>query len=124
MVGERSKGIPICACLCMIALSGCTMRYANLAVASTRPNAINVEGYEVAQENVVGSDSFHILFVIPLGTVKLERAIEDALAKSGGDILINVNVDITQFYIPPVYGYTEMTVHGDALKRKTTAERK
>ena len=118
MVGTKYTAGLVSSCITLLAISGCTSHYTSLAMVSTRPEAINIDGYELAQERVVGKDQTYIIVFFPTGTILLERAVEDALNKSGGDLLVNVTSEVFNFYIPYIYGTSILTVRGDSLRRK------
>lgn len=106
-------------------LSGCTS-VGNLGIV-TKPSANNANLLQsgVAFEElgpVEGSSCRHfILAVIPFGDSSFSRAVEDALAKKGGDALINVTVSSSLYGFIPiynVYSFTCTSVSGIAVKFK------
>ena len=62
---------------------------------------------------------YFLLAVIPWGVSDMGKAIDDALAKSGGDALVNVSVTSSLYGFIPLYNvlsYTCTTVQGIAIK--------
>ena len=62
---------------------------------------------------------YFLLAIIPWGASDMEKAIDEALAKSGGDALVNVSVTSSLYGFIPLYNvfsYTCTTVQGIAIK--------
>jgi hypothetical protein len=62
---------------------------------------------------------YFLLAIFPWGASDMEKAIDDALAKSGGDALVNVSVTSNLYSFIPIYNffsYTCTTVQGIAIK--------
>lgn len=62
---------------------------------------------------------FFILAVIPFGDSTFSSAVDEALAKSGGDALLNVTVSSSLYGFIPIYNvfsYTCTNVRGIAIK--------
>ena len=79
-------------CLAVLILtSGCSLRIADLTVVSTRNvNLDKVDLDSMPQtRGVIGKDSKFMLCFIPLGVPHLEDAIDDALDKGNGDIMVD-----------------------------------
>lgn len=79
---------------CMITvilfLSACTIRQADLTAISTRE--VNLHGVDLnslPKKRVVGEDSSFVFLFIPFGLPQLEDAIDDALDKGGGDLMLD-----------------------------------
>ncbi len=66
-----------------------------------------------------GACRYFLLAIIPWGASDMEKAVDDALAKSGGDALVNVSVTSSLYGFIPLYNvfsYTCTTVQGIAIK--------
>lgn len=62
---------------------------------------------------------FFILAVLPFGKADVASAVDEALAKSGGDALLNVSVSNSLYGFIPIYNiftYTCTNVKGIAIK--------
>ena len=49
-----------------------------------------------------------------------EEAIDDALQKVDGDLMTNVVMNYSYYYIPYIYGQGRYVVEGDVWKKQTT----
>ncbi len=104
----------------ILMLSACTYRLADLTVISTRN--VNLDKVDLdtlpKTSNIVGRDSkFSILF-IPLGIPHLEDAVDDALQKGGGDILIDAVIYNEAWWF--LIGQNTIKVKGDVIKTRDT----
>lgn len=62
---------------------------------------------------------FFILAVIPWGNSDIQAAVDKALAKTGGDALVNVSTSTSLYGFVPIYNvlsFTCTTVKGTAVK--------
>lgn len=62
---------------------------------------------------------YFLLAIIPWGQSDVEKAVDNALAKSGGDALVNVSVTTSLYGFIPLYNvfsFTCTTVKGVAIK--------
>ena len=62
---------------------------------------------------------FFLLAVLPFGKADVATAVDEALAKSGGDALLNVSVSSSLYGFIPIYNiftYTCTNVKGIAIK--------
>jgi hypothetical protein len=60
-----------------------------------------------------------VLAIIPWGQGDVSHAVEDALAQTGGDAIINANVETSLYGFVPIYNiysFTCTTVKGVAIK--------
>lgn len=68
---------------------------------------------------------FFVLSVVPFGDSTLSTAVEDALAVTGGDALLNASVSSSLFGFIPLYNlfaYTCTSVKGTAIRFESPAE--
>ena len=63
--------------LCVIALSGCTLRMADMTVASTKNYNINASYFEKGKR-VIGEDTYPVI-LFPLGIPNVKEAIDRAI---------------------------------------------
>lgn len=75
-------------------ISSCSLRLADLTVVTTKNvNLDKVDLDSLPQtKNITGKDSKFIFLFIPFGSPQLKEAIDDALAKGNGDILVDAVV--------------------------------
>ena len=67
---------------------------------------------------------YFLLGIIPWGDATLKRALDKALAETGGDALINLSVSSSLYGFVPIYNvfcFTCTTVEGIAIKFETPA---
>ena len=67
----------------------------------------------ILARNASGKSCNHIIVIIPTRFPKIDEAVVDAVAKHGGDFLINANVYSDVGYAPFIYGRTCYRVDGD-----------
>ena len=103
----------------LLVVVSCTTRYGALTVATTKNIDINMAEFEKVGDAVTGKNTKPIIIIIPTGTPSIEDAIDDALAKGGGDIMQNVVIYYKWFYIPYIYGEYSFVVKGDVWKLKS-----
>ena len=101
-------------------ISACSFNHGDFTVLSNKIIDMSDFDLESAQQikNVEGKDISHIIFVFPTGVPKISGALNDAFSKTDTDILTNVNLSLTNWYIPYIYGQSVWKVKGDALKTR------
>jgi hypothetical protein len=111
--------------LMALLMSGCTsVGTLGLVTKSTGdPGAMlrNAQPYEELGAVQGSACRFFLLGLFPWGDATLSTAVDDALAKSGGDAIINVTVSNSLYGFIPVYNvftYTCTDVRGIAIKIK------
>ena len=109
--------------LMVLLMSGCTsVGTLGLVTKSTGdPGAMlrNSQPYKELGAVRGSACRFFLLGVLPWGDATLSTAVDDALAKSGGDALINVTVSNSLYGFIPIYNiftYTCTDVKGIAIK--------
>ncbi len=115
-----------CLSFCLLAVllllnSGCVCRHGDFTVLSNK--LVRMDEFELGKadrvKGVVGKDVQHVIIFIPTkGNVTLEGAIDDALAKGGGDTMTDAVVYWWDWYIPFIYGQTGWSVEGDVVKTR------
>ena len=74
----------------------------------------------MVERSVKGKDMKPIIIVINLGYPNLEEAIDDALNKiEGGVMMTDATLKYRWFYIPYIYGEVAYEVEGDVWKKVT-----
>jgi len=109
--------------LMALLLSGCTS-VGTLGIVSKStgdPGAMlrNAQPYKELGPVQGSACRFFLLAILPWGDATLSTAVDDALAKVGGDALINVTVSNSLYGFIPIYNvlsYTCTDVKGIAIK--------
>ena len=104
---------------CIILNVGCSMRLADLTVASTRNvNLKEVDLDSLPQtKGIVGKDTKFTILFIPLGFPHVEDAIDDALDKGGGDVMIDAVLHSKWWYFL-IIGQDSLEVKGTVVKTR------
>ena len=117
----RRVSLPAAALLAALcAVAGCTTEQGYLPIVATRPVDLDLRGVDVShfpvKRGVEGSDTRATsVFLIPTGDgPSLARAVEHALARSGGDVLARVHVRLRQWWFVLVSVET-LSVRGDSV---------
>jgi hypothetical protein len=103
---------PLAVALTALALSGCVQRIMDFTVISTK----NVDIPGTRGEKVTGEDMKSIVIIIPTGTPNVKAAVDDALNKGGGDVLVDGVISFKNWYIPYIYGQMGFIVEGTSMK--------
>ncbi len=104
---------------CVLA-TGCYTRLADFTVVSTKTvqlQDLDLEGVDRAM-NVTGLSIKQIFVIWPTGKADIEEAIDDALNKASGDLLVDAVVYWKYWYIPLIYGQFGFKVTGHVVKTK------
>ncbi len=109
----------------IVILSGCTSTGTLGIVTKSSANPAKLlesaQGFEELGLTEGEACRHFILAIIPFGNSNLEKAVNKALEKTGGDALINVSTTSSLYGFIPlynVYSYTCTTVRGIAIKFK------
>ncbi len=75
----------------VVILGGCSFRLADMTVVSTKNVTFDKVDLDKMPQvrGIVGKDSKFMFLFIPFGYPVLENAIDDALEKGGGDVMID-----------------------------------
>ena len=104
---------------CALAASGCAVDQGYLAVATTRSRSLDLRGVDFSQlpvrRDVEGSDTrvTSILFIPTFDAPRLERAVDEALARGDGDVLVRSHVRSIDWWF--VLGVSTLEVRGDVV---------
>jgi len=108
---------------------GCAYRYAvmptiNIAGPEMKGSTVNFADYQVVKKNVEGEDLFPIIIIFPviganqrLPYGMIDNAVRKACATENADLLMNVRVYNSSWYIPYIFGLETIKIKGDALKK-------
>ena len=105
-------------------VAGCSSRLFDLSIVSTKGVDLQDLDLSTAKKamNVTGESSRSIVFIFPLGNPCLQEAIDNALTKSSGDIMLDAAVYYKFWYIPFIYGQFGYEVVGDVVKTREWTE--
>lgn len=105
----------------LLVASGCKTRICDLTVVATQ----NVELEKVdidkmpQKKRVIGKDSNFMFLFIPLGLPSLEDAVEDALEKGDGDLMVDAVVYSKGWWF--LIGQNGIEVRGNVVKTRGEA---
>ena len=103
-----------------LAFMSCSQNIANLSLVSTNSGLdFNVSSYEDVGF-VEGEDKQYIISFIPLGQIRIDRAISNTLIKNNLDFLTNASIEIETFYIPYLWGYRTYKLKGKGWKKNNS----
>lgn len=121
-----SKQITLGLLLLVVLASGCssTGTLGIVTKSSANPGALlqSAQGFEELGLTEGRGCRHIVLSLIPFGNSNLEKAVNKAIEKTGGDALINVATTSSLYSFIPyfnVYSFTCTTVRGIAIKFKT-----
>jgi hypothetical protein len=110
----------------LVAASGCTTQHLRFAALSSRPIPTLGLSKDNAQRvvPVAATVRSHTIFWIPTNTrtPTLQDAIDRALERGGGDLLVDADVEHWWLVVPFLYGQEGWTVRGDAVRSIPPAE--
>jgi hypothetical protein len=100
-------------------LSGCAHRLGSLTAISTRNIKLDeVDLDKLSQvKNVTGTDSRFDIFIIPLGFPTLQGAVDDALTKGNGDLIID-GVVTSEVWTAILFGQRSISITGNVVNTK------
>ncbi len=102
----------------MIFLTGCSCRVADMSIITTKNinlNEVNLDKLP-QRKNVVGKDSNLWVTFIPFGYPQLEDAVDDALNKGNGDVMIDAVIHSTSWWF--LLGQDTISVKGTVVKTR------
>lgn len=100
------------------ALTGCTLRVADLSIVSTRNISLDHRDLDQLpqKKGIRGVDSKWIVLIVPIGTPHLEDAIDDALDTGEGDVMIDAVIHRRQWWF--LVGQDAIEVKGTVVKTR------
>lgn len=106
----------------LLAAPGCATQPLRFTALSSE--AFPALGYAAAESetvpNVSATVRSHTIFWIPTNTrtPTLQDAVDRALERGGGDLLVNAEVEHWWVFVPFLYGQEGWTVRGDVVRPK------
>lgn len=122
MTRSNSRRAALVAICCFgIGATACTARVADLTLVSTRNIDLSDAKLDVrGGKRVTGEDCVYALLgLIPFGVANLENAVDDALAKGGGNIMVDQVTNIRSLYFI-LLSQTCFVVEGTVLQAPET----
>jgi hypothetical protein len=112
------KGLLIFGLAAMLLLGGCSVRMADMSVVSTRNVTLDrVDIDNMPQvKRVVGKDSKFMFLFIPFGIPHLEDAVDDALDKGNGDVMVDAVIYSQGWWF--IVGVNTIKVKGTVVKTR------
>ena len=108
-----------CCIICMFLISGCSLRLADFSVISTKN--VNLDKVDLdampQTKGVRGVDSNFMFLFIPFGFPHIENAIDEALEKGGGDVMIDT-VLYSKGWSILLIGQNTLEVKGTVVKTR------
>jgi hypothetical protein len=106
-----------------ISLCGCSKNIGTLSYISNREIRDDAHKAEKIGSNITGEDVHWYVLIYPFFSwPRLDLAVDDALAKTGGDYMSNVTVSNTWFFIPALCYRHSLKVVGDVWKNKSEVQ--
>lgn len=105
-----------------VCLSGCSMRMGDLTVVSSRNVSLDKVDLDSMPQvgGVTGKDVKFVVLFIPIGFPHLENAIDDALDKGNGDVMIDCVVKTTYWWF--LIGQSGIEVKGNVIKTRGVSQ--
>jgi hypothetical protein len=101
----------------MISLLGCTTHVGKFSYISTKDMKTDTSTAEKVGTNVLGEDAIWFIIINPtLPYPQMDKALDDALKKAGGDFMTNATITYKYFMIPILYTRVWYEVVGDVWK--------
>ena len=119
---EHRRRVAALTLACGLGLAGCTVRVADLTLISTKNIDLSNARLDARQGQRVKADDciYSILGLIPLGVPNLENAVDRALEKGGGNIMVD-QVTYQSGYYFVLLGMNCILVEGTVLRAPSTA---
>ena len=102
--------------LLIVFLSGCGHQHiANFSLVSTKATKLNNQYESIG--SIEGADIAYIIFIIPIGTVKIDNAVNNTLLSNNADYITNTFISRESFYFPYIGGYQKYKVKGEGWRK-------
>jgi len=105
--------------LLFLGLTGCAIRQADLTAMTTRN--VKLDGTNLnalSGERIEGKDSKFVFLFIPFGLPHIENAVDDALDKGNGDLMLDAVIYIKSWWF--LIGQNTITVKGTVVNTLET----
>lgn len=102
----------------VITLNACSTHITDFTMISTKN--INIENKNLdnlpKQKNIIGEDKKGIFVIIPFGRPTIQAAVNDALTKGNGDLLVDASLDTEGWWF--IFGEFGYKVKGTVINTK------
>lgn len=84
----------------LLSLTACTTHLTDFTMISTKNVVLNKTDIDnkPKKKNVLGEDKKFIFLFIPFGVARIENAVNDALEKGNGDLLVDASLDASGWW--------------------------
>ncbi len=107
---------PLIAIAFVVALTGCTQRFADLTIVSTRNIDLSNATLDARSgRRVKGEDCKPIILFFPTGTPNMETAVDRALEKGQGNVMVD-QVSYARNWWAILYGENCIEVEGSVIQ--------
>lgn len=109
----------ICVCLFFVlAISGCTTHLTDLSLISNKNISLEKIDIDKAPQKkyIVGEDSKFTFLFIPFGQPKIKEAVNDALQKGGGDLIIDASLYAKSWWF--IVGKNSIEIKGTVVNTR------
>ncbi len=112
-VAARLYTAAFAALLCV----GCTQRLGDFTLISTKNVDLSDASIDVKTgRRVTGEDCRYIALFIPLGVPSVKEAVDDALEKGNGNLLVDQVTSVRSWYVPLIVGESCYVAEGTAVE--------
>ncbi len=102
----------------VLCLNGCTTHLTDLSMISNKN--VNLNKVDIDQlpqkKNIEGEDTKFVFLFIPFGQPTLKGALNDALEKGEGDLMVDASISATSWWF--LIGQTGLKIKGDVVNTK------
>lgn len=103
--------------LMMLHLGGCTTHMTDLSMISNKNISLDkVDIDKLPQEKHIEGEDSKFIFLFPLGQPKLKEALNNALEKGQGDLMVNASVYVTGWWF--LIGEMGIKIKGDVVNTR------
>lgn len=96
---------------------GCTQRLGDFTLISTKNVDLSDASIDVKTgRRVTGEDCRYIALFIPLGAPSIKEAVDDALEKGNGNLLVDQVTFVRSWYVPLIVGESCYVAEGTAVE--------
>lgn len=103
--------------------TGCVGHLGKLSIISTKPFDFK-KAYVKSEVPVMGKDELYEIIIFPIGTSRLDKAVENALNNEKALYLTDAEVKVTYWMVPFIYVNYRLEVTGNAWREAGDGELK
>lgn len=104
--------------LCIVFMNGCATHLTDLSMITNKNVALSRIDLDRApqKKNIVGKETRFVFLFIPFGVPKIQGAVNDALRRGNGDLLIDASVYAKGWWF--LVGQQSIEVRGTVVKTR------